>query len=163
MRPSASHEGTFGRPGSDPLPNPAIYEIKAAPLRGTASGAPCAGLSLGRLARRARAVPCVMVPLIWSAHWLRRPVKRSFSLRVVRLAAAVLALLVVTSRHAMARHIGSAGLVTATRRLVQDGRDSPTPVDVAGLDASDQHWRFGSRSDHDCCLISSLRGGMLAP
>jgi hypothetical protein len=27
-KPSASHEGSFGRPGSDPLPNPALYESR---------------------------------------------------------------------------------------------------------------------------------------
>jgi len=45
------------RPASTSTAELSRSQIKAAPLHGTASGAPRAGLSLGRPAQRARAVP----------------------------------------------------------------------------------------------------------
>jgi hypothetical protein len=53
VRPSASHEGVFGRPGSDPLPNPAVYESRR------------------RLRRRVRRSPRRALP--WEAPARRAP------------------------------------------------------------------------------------------
>jgi hypothetical protein len=52
----------------------ALPNLALAFYQGGASDAPRAGLSLGRPARRARAVPTVAAPLIRAAHWPRRPV-----------------------------------------------------------------------------------------
>jgi hypothetical protein len=63
--------------------------IKAAPLRGTTSGAPRAGRRLGSPAQRARADPAGAVPLIQMADSLRelRCRRPSSSLSIIRLAA----------------------------------------------------------------------------
>jgi hypothetical protein len=58
------------------LPNLPLVSIKAAPLRGTASGAPRAGLCLGRPARRARAVLSLSVPPIFHAYSSRHAVQQ---------------------------------------------------------------------------------------
>ena len=56
MRPSASHEETFGRPGSDwpgsdsgsdPLPNLAVYEIKRRRCAAPGLALPVPGSALG--------------------------------------------------------------------------------------------------------------------
>ena len=62
------------------------YWIKEAPLRGTASGAPRAGLSLGRPARRARAVPCWMAPLIYRGLFAAQRWEAVFPASIVQVA-----------------------------------------------------------------------------
>ena len=54
VRPSASHEGTFGRPGADQLPNPAVYGSRLAP-DGAAGPASARALRWARRAHAGRA------------------------------------------------------------------------------------------------------------